>query len=190
MQFYVKKNNEIHRLKKNPFRFRFSPLIFFSRRLIRSLNVLKIIGFYSSLTDTSVNFRKPLFVNGTFPSPSISYSIPFYFRHPVLATPFHCIWDTLYQLLYSTVFGTPCTSYSIPLYLGHPVLATPFHCSWDTLYYLLHSTVFGIPCTSYSIPLYLGYPVYYSYCNVFVTPCTIAPAMYWGHPVLATAMYL
>ena len=35
----------------------------------KSVPFVKINGFYCSLTDSSVNFRKPLFVNGTLPSP-------------------------------------------------------------------------------------------------------------------------
>ena len=40
----------------------------------KSVPFVKINGFYCSLTDSSVNFRKPPFVNGTLPSPCQSYT--------------------------------------------------------------------------------------------------------------------
>ena len=58
---------------KNPFRFRFPPLILFLKRLIRFVNRLKINGFCRSLTHSSVNFRKPPFRYRTLPSPTYPF---------------------------------------------------------------------------------------------------------------------
>ena len=67
--FMLEKKRNLPFLKNNPFCFRFYTVNFFFKLLTRFVNVLKINGFLRSLTDTSVNFRKPPFVNGTLPSP-------------------------------------------------------------------------------------------------------------------------
>ena len=68
MRFRLKKTKFTVKKKSVPFSF-LAVNFFFQKRLICSVNVLKINGLCRSLTDTSVNFRKPPFVNGTLPSP-------------------------------------------------------------------------------------------------------------------------
>ena len=53
---------------KNPFRFRFPPLILFLKRLIRFVNRLKINGFCRSLTHSSVIFENLRFVTELCPA--------------------------------------------------------------------------------------------------------------------------
>ena len=66
----LSRKKRIHWLKTNPFHFRFQPSIVLKTRLFRFVNGLKINGFCRSLPDTSVNFRKPPFINRTLPSPT------------------------------------------------------------------------------------------------------------------------
>ena len=57
---HIRKSKHDFSSQTLPKTFRFQPLLFFQKLLISSINVLKINGFYRSLTDTSVNLVSAL----------------------------------------------------------------------------------------------------------------------------------
>ena len=68
MQFLAENKRNSPFFQSNLFRFRYQPLFFLQKRLIRFVKCLKINGFCHSLTDFSVNLR---FVDGTLHSPKL-----------------------------------------------------------------------------------------------------------------------